>query len=94
MNQPTLDPCVLGPATGGRWMTVIFDDDVTPVDVVLRVLVAATGCDVHEASMEIWEAEAYGRAAVHFASETECRRAAEIISGAGIRVDVRPEWND
>jgi len=75
-------------------MTVIFDDDVTPVDLVLVTLVAATGCDMQEAAMEVWEAEAYGKAAVHFATEEECRQAAAIIARARIQVDVQPEWSE
>lgn len=94
MSQTALEPTASRPGAGGRWMTVIYDDDVTPVDVVLVTLVAATGCDMQEAATEVWEAETYGKAPVHFATEEECRRAAAVIARARIRVDVQPEWND
>lgn len=94
MSQIALEPTTSRPGAGGRWMTVIFDDDVTPVEVVLVTLVAATGCDMQEAAMEVWEAEAFGRAAVHFGSEEECRQAAAVIARAKIVVEVQPEWND
>lgn len=77
-----------------RWMTVIFDNDHTPFDLVVVTLMAATGCDLQEAYIETWEAQAYGKAPVHFAAHGECRQAANVIEAIGVKTEVVPEWND
>ena len=85
----------MNPAVGTkRFMTVIYNNDYTPQDVVLLVLMRATGCSTEEAYMEMWEAEHYGKASVHFADEKECRRVATIIEGVGVKATVEPEWDD
>jgi hypothetical protein len=58
------------------------------------VLIRATCCDVREAMTEVWEAENYGKAAVHFASQEECAAAAAVISSIGVKTEVAPEWAD
>ncbi len=78
----------------GRWMVVLFNDDVTPFDSVVTVLMRSTGCSTEEAFMETWEAEMYGRAPVHFADRTECEIVAAMISTIGVRTQVRPEWDE
>jgi len=78
----------------GRWMVVLFNDDVTPFDSVVTVLMRSTGCSTEEAFMETWEAETYGRAPVHFADRTECEIVAAMISSIGVRTQVRPEWDE
>jgi hypothetical protein len=75
-------------------MVEIFNNDHTSVDVVITTLMVATRCDIKEAAMEVWEAEHYGKAPVHFAGEEECRTVADVISKAGIRAEVSREWND
>jgi ATP-dependent Clp protease adapter protein ClpS len=75
-------------------MVVIFNNDHTPYDVVIDVLIKATGCDYEEASIETWEAHNYGQAAVHFGPEPECREAARVIGSVGVATEVRREWDD
>lgn len=77
-----------------RWMVVIYNDDVTPIDLVVFTLMNATGCDLDEASMETWEAHHFGKAPVHFDSEAECRHVAKMIEQIGVKTSVSPEWND
>jgi ATP-dependent Clp protease adaptor protein ClpS len=77
-----------------RWMVVIFNNDHTPYDSVVRVLMLATNCDMREAYIETWEAHTFGRAAVHFADRAECLAAAAIINTVGVRTAVCPEWED
>ncbi len=77
-----------------RYRTVIFNNDHTPMDTVIYVLMLATDCDAEEAAIEMWEAHHFGQANVHFASQTECTQAAKVIERAGIRTEVLPEWND
>ena len=73
-------------------MVVILNNDTNSQEEVIAVLIAATGCSVEEAATEIWEAETYGRAKVHFSSKEECAAAAAIIQSIGVETDVVPEW--
>ena len=89
--QPVLEPSHVGSA---RWMVVIFNNDETSMDDVVLVLMAATGCDVDEAYMEMWEAHHYGKAPVNFAPETECHEVARVIATVGVKTSVQKEWED
>ena len=75
-------------------MVVIFNNDTNSMDEVVEVLMRATGCDLDEAYIEMWEAHTYGKAPVHFASRSECEEAASIISSIGLKTEVAPEWED
>ena len=75
-------------------MVVIHNNDETSMQDVIMVLMAATGCDLDEAYMEMWEAHHYGQAPVHFAAETECHEVARIIATVGVQTTVRKEWED
>lgn len=77
-----------------RYQTIIFNNDYTPIDVVVMILMRATGCNTEEASIETWEAHTYGKASVHFSSQEECEVAANLISSVGIKTEVKPEWED
>jgi hypothetical protein len=87
IDQPSLSP-------GARWKVTIYNNDHTDRDEVLDALIRATGCDVQEAEIEVWEAEKYGRAPVHFAERTECESAAWIIGRIGVKAEVSLEWED
>lgn len=78
----------------GRWMTLIYNDSVTPYEAVVQILMLATGCSQDEAEIETWEAHTYGKAGVHFAQKSECERVAEIIRSIGVKTEVTTEWND
>jgi len=78
----------------GRHMVVVFNNDHTSMEVVIEVLMLATGCDQQEAFMEMWEAHRFGRASVHFASEAECHEVARVIGSVGVKTEVRLEWAD
>lgn len=82
------------PTVGGRFMVLIFNNDHTDYETVIRVLMEATGCDVQEASIETWEAHHYGKASVHFAGEAACYAVAAIINSVGVQTEVQREWND
>ena len=93
MSQTVLQPEILGPgAQSGGWMVVMFNNDHTSMDTVIAVLMAATGCDMQEAYIEMWEAHTFGNAKVHFAGKDECEAAATLISSAGIQTEVALEW--
>lgn len=77
-----------------RYRTIIFNDDHTPMDVVVMVLMRATGCDAEEAYIEMWEAHTFGKADVHFDSLAECERVASIIGSVGVIAEVQLEWDD
>jgi len=95
MSQTVLEPEVIdNSSVGGRWMVVIFNDDSTYVGKVIKTLMRATKCTIEEAKLEVWEAEKFGKASVHFANRQECEDAATIIRAIGVKVEVSPEWND
>ena len=73
-------------------MVVIRNNDTNSQVEVIAVLIAATGCSVEEAATEMWEAETYGKARVHFSSKEDCTAASMIIQSIGIETDVVPEW--
>jgi len=81
-------------ASLGRWMVVIFNNETNSMDEVIEVLMEATGCDVEEAAIEMWEAHHFGKAPVHFAAKSECEAAAAIIASVGVKTEVSPEWQD
>lgn len=84
-----------GPDTGGnRWMVTIFNNDTNSADEVVDVLMRATGCDLMEASIEMWEAHHLGKSHVHFADKGTCTEVAQVISEIGVRTEVEPEWQD
>lgn len=78
----------------GRYMVIIFNNDYTPFDIVIAILMESTGCDESEASIEAWEAHTFGKTPVHFSSEKECQAIANIISSVGIATEVKKEWDD
>lgn len=93
-SVPLLEPDVDTGTGAGRWAVVIFNNDTNSVDEVVEVLMRATGCDVQEAEIETWEAHTFGRAMVHFGSQSDCQAAAVVISAIGVKTEVIPEWND
>lgn len=85
----------VGAPTGqSRFMTVIFNNDVTSFDVVIAAIQAATRCDVEEAYLEAWEAHHFGKAPIHFATREECAYAQAIMLSVGVHATVEPEWSD
>ena len=79
---------------GGRYKVVIFDNEHTSMDEVVRILIEATHCDVQEDYIEMWEAHHFGQSAVHFASETTCLAVADVIGTVGVKAEVAKEWDD
>lgn len=73
-------------------MVVIFNNDTNSMDEVVSVLMIATGCDLEEATIEMWEAHTFGKAGVHFAAKDECEYVAGIIGSVGIKTEVTQEW--
>ena len=75
-------------------MVILYNDDHTPYDAVVRVLMEATGCPLEEAHTETWEAHHFGQAPVHFAGEAACQAVAAIIGRIGVKTAVKKEWDD
>ena len=94
MNQTQLAPEINETSLNGRFMTVIFDNDHTPLDLVVLTVMVATRCDAQEAEIETWEAQTYGKAPIHFASESECNQVASVLQTIGVKTEVCPEWED
>ena len=61
MNQTQLTLETNETNLSGRWMTVIYNDDHTPMDLVVLTIMVATRCDAKEAEIETWEAHTYGK---------------------------------
>lgn len=76
----------------GGWMVVIFNNDHTAQEDVIEILMRATGCDMQEAYIEMWEAHTFGKASVHFAGKSECDDTASVISSIGVKAEVTLEW--
>ena len=94
MNQTQLAPEINDTSLSGRWMVVIFNDDHTPMDLVVLTIMVAPLCDTTEAEIETWEAHTYGKAPIHFASEAECNQVASVIRTIGVKTEVCLEWED
>jgi ATP-dependent Clp protease adaptor protein ClpS len=94
MSRTFVQPEILDSALGtGRWMVVIYNNDFTPMDDVIAILMRSTGCGSQEAYIETWEAHTFGKAAVHFSSQSECEIVAAMIASIGVRTQVRREWD-
>ena len=90
--EPLVSPGILRDIEeAGEYVVVIFNNDHNSVDQVIAVLMHATECDLHEASLETWEAHTFGKAKVHFATQMECRHIARIISLIGVKTEVCKE---
>jgi ATP-dependent Clp protease adapter protein ClpS len=95
MSKILLEPEVIESTAGyGRWMVVIFNNEINTVEDVMAVLMKATGCSEQEAFTETWEAHTFGKAPVHFADRVECEIVATMISTIGVKTQVRREWED
>jgi ATP-dependent Clp protease adapter protein ClpS len=95
MSRTYLQPEIIESGTGsGRWQVVIYNNDNTPYNEVIRILMSSTGCGLEEAAMEVWEAETYGKCPVHFSSRNECEIVAVMISSIGVKTEVSREWKD
>jgi ATP-dependent Clp protease adapter protein ClpS len=82
------------PKGTGRWMVVMYNNDTTPFEDVVAIVMRSTGCGANEAYIETWEAHYFGKAPCHFAERTECEVIASMISSIGVRTQVRREWED
>lgn len=95
MSRAIATPEIIeSPVGTGRWMVLIFDNDFTPIDDVIAMLMRATGCTAHEAFIETWEAQEFGKAPVHFAERVECEIVATMMGTIGVQTVVRREWED
>ena len=96
MSTPASLPRIDDGATsfGKRWMVTIFNNETNSMEEVVDILMQATGCDLEEASIEMWEAHHFGKAPVHFADRLTCLEVASVISTIGVKTEVEPEWQD
>lgn len=95
MSRTLLQPEIIESETGnGRWMVVIYNNDHTAYEAVIKILMYATGCGFEEAAIETWEAHTYGKTPVHFATRDECELVAVMISSIGVRTEISHEWAD
>ena len=74
-----------------NWIVRVYNNDHNTFEEVVTSLVLATKGTVEEAGMETWEIDRLGSSVVHHGDETECRRAAKVISTIGIKVEVAQE---
>jgi ATP-dependent Clp protease adaptor protein ClpS len=76
----------------GAFVAIIYNDDRISFDAVIRAITEATGCSLEEAYIETWEAHHFGKAAIHYGTQTICCAVASIVSSIGVKTEVRPEW--
>lgn len=74
-----------------RWQLIAFNNETNTYLEVIVVIMLATGCSESEAYDTTWEIDHFGQAVVMTNSQSECRRAGEIVSSIGIRVEINPE---
>lgn len=92
MVEPLVSPGIISDIEeAGEYVVVIYNNDHNSFDEVIAALMHATECDLHEASLEAWEAHTFGSAKVHFAPQLECKHAARIIASIGVRAEVHRE---
>lgn len=89
IERPSIEEDV--PSLSDGYIVTVYDNEFNTVHEVIIVLMAATGCDLHEAEIETWEVHHLGRSVVHHASHEECKKVAEVIAQIGIRVEVSQE---
>lgn len=95
MSHTLLEPeQIAANVEAGRWMVVIYNNDTNSMEEVVEIIVAATGCSIDEAEIEMWEAHVVGKAPVHFAAKSECDDVAAIIASIGVKTEVAREWSD
>lgn len=95
MSKTFVEPQVIDSGIGaGRWGVLIFNNPVNSFNEVIEILMRSTGCGTQEAYIETWEAHTYGKALVHFASQTECEVVAAMIATIGVRTEIRREWEE
>lgn len=75
----------------GEWTVIVFDNPHNTIEEVILILMEATACTLEEAEIETWEIHHLGKSYVHFSSESDCNRVAQIIRTIGIVVEVRKE---
>lgn len=88
--SPIHTPECMMPSTGSH-VLVIFNNDHTPIELVVQTLMVATLCSPEEAIEETLEAHKCGSAVVHAGPEEECEAAASVIERVGVRTLVRPD---
>ncbi len=87
----TIDmPECMGTGTGDH-VVVIFNNDHTPFEVVVHVLMLATACGLQEAYTKTMEAHLSGSSIVYAGPEEDCQATAGVIERAGVRTLVRPD---
>jgi ATP-dependent Clp protease adaptor protein ClpS len=95
MSQTFVQPELIDSGIGsGRWMVLIYDNESNSFDEVIGILMRSTGCGTQEAYFETWEAHTYGKAPVHFSSQSECEVVAAMVASIGVKTQVRREWNE
>jgi ribosomal protein L7/L12 len=95
MSRTFVEPEIIESEVGsGRWQVVMFDNDHTPIEEVIKIVMSSTGCGLEEATTEVWETQTYGKAPVHFSDRSECEIVAVMISSIGVKTEVSREWKD
>ena len=88
-----IEPATPSVGGEGRYGVIIYNNDTSTEHEVILLLMRATHCSADEAYAEMWEAHTFGRAWVHFSSEDECQRVADIINKGGVDASVQKEWD-
>ena len=94
-QSPLLEPeSTQQEAPSQRWTVIMFNNDTNTFEEVIDILIRSTDCDAQEAFMETWEANAFGKAHVHFAEKERCVSVAGMIESIGVATEVKKEWED
>jgi len=61
------------------WKVILYNDDIHSFDEVIRQLIKATGCPVHQATKIAWKAHFKGKAVAYEGSFEECFRVQGVL---------------
>ncbi|HEX9998046.1 MAG TPA: ATP-dependent Clp protease adaptor ClpS [Abditibacterium sp.] len=77
-----------GPDTSDGFRVILYDDDHTPVDLVVEQLVKATGYTLEKAARITSEVEIKGRAVCFNGSREQCHKVARVLREIRLQCEV------
>jgi ATP-dependent Clp protease adapter protein ClpS len=69
------------------WVTILYNDDWHPFDVVVVQVQRATGCSLEKAAWITHEAHTTGRAVAYSGTLEECERVASLLRAIQLQVE-------
>jgi ATP-dependent Clp protease adapter protein ClpS len=74
--------------TGDGFRVIIYNDDHTPIDAVVKQIIKATGCSTFKATRVTLEAHRKGRAVCYKGDKTKCHKVALVLREIRLQCEV------